>query len=253
MPELKAVLTSLDGVDETVKGFYTRADDGRYVLNVSGVDEMPAVVGLKRAKNELLDEKKQLQAKLEAFGDLTPEKVEELRKAAEGKGASADKKVQELEAKLAEVSKAAQLEIQKAKDEAEKARQAYHNSFIEGEIVKALAEVKGSPKLLTDVMKRAVQVKEQDGKLAVVVLGKDGQPRIKDSQGNPFGLVDLAMELREDPEYGRAFEPSGKTGSGAPADGGSRRDGNVVTFDRNDPLAWGQYVDQVVKGEATPS
>ena len=45
---LKTVLDTLDGVDDALKGFYTEAD-GKYVLDVEGIDAHPAVANLKTA------------------------------------------------------------------------------------------------------------------------------------------------------------------------------------------------------------
>lgn len=45
---LKAVLPSLDGVDDALKAFYTEAD-GKFVLAVEGVDDHPEVANLRNA------------------------------------------------------------------------------------------------------------------------------------------------------------------------------------------------------------
>lgn len=45
---LKAVLDTLDGVDDAVKPFYSEAD-GRFVLKVEGVDDHPEVANLRNA------------------------------------------------------------------------------------------------------------------------------------------------------------------------------------------------------------
>lgn len=45
---LKALLETLDGVDDAVKPFYTEAD-GKFVLQVEGVDDHPEVANLKNA------------------------------------------------------------------------------------------------------------------------------------------------------------------------------------------------------------
>lgn len=257
MANLKAVLDSLDGVDESLHGFYKAGDDGKFVLNVTGIDQMPAVAGLKAKNTELLDEKKTVQEQLKAFGDVTPDDIAELRKKAEGKGSNTDaaKRVTELETQLEEVKKNAKAEVEKAQTEAASARDSYVNSFLDSEIVEALArkEVDGSPVLLKSVMRGRMTAKEVNGKLVPVVLGEDGKTeRIKDSQGNPMTAVDLALELKEDPQYGRAFAPSGNSGSGADSNptGGGGSGGAKTSFDRNDPLAWGQNAEGVAKGEA---
>jgi hypothetical protein len=46
------------------------------------------------------------------------------------------------------------------------------------------------------------------------VLGADGQPKIKDAQGNPFTLNDLVEQMKQDPTFQPAFGVSGASGSG---------------------------------------
>lgn len=45
---LKTVLETLDGVDDAVKAFYSEAD-GRFILQIDGVDDHPEVANLKNA------------------------------------------------------------------------------------------------------------------------------------------------------------------------------------------------------------
>lgn len=63
---LKAVLESLDGVDDAVKPFYSEAD-GRYVLKVEGVDDHPEVRGLVTANQTNAQKAKERQAKIETL------------------------------------------------------------------------------------------------------------------------------------------------------------------------------------------
>lgn len=210
---LAAKVTSLDAVPEAFRGEYKKSDDGSFYLDVNGVDDMPAVIGLKRSKQEILDEKKKVEDKLKAYGDDTPEKVAEYKKAAEGKE---PKDVKELQQKLDQVTQNAQREIQAAKDEAATATKSAEDYFAESEVTKALNELKGSSELLGHVMREAIKVERVNGKMVAKVI-KDGTARIKDAAGNPFTVLDLAAELKADPKYGRAFEPTGTTGSGAEA------------------------------------
>lgn len=256
MAKLQAVLRSLDDLDESLHDFYDKGDDGRFYLNVHGVDEMPAVVGLKKNKNDLLAEKKELQEQLEAIG-LSAEEAKELRERAEKAGDEDVEKVRaELQQQLEAVRTKAQQEVENAEAKAEKAMQAAKNYAIDAEVGRALNEAGGEPALLSHVMRDRLDARIREGdRLAfdVVVLGSDGQPKIKDSNSNPFTAVDLANELREDPKYQRAFEPSNKGGSGAdPAGRGGGDRGPTKTFDRSDPRAWGEHAEGIVKGEAAP-
>lgn len=244
---LKAVLASLDGLAESLQAEYTKGDDGRFYLSVEGVDDMPAVVGLRQSKQTILDEKKQLEKKLEALGVSTPEEIEALRTAAKQNNSD---KVKELEGKLAQASENAQKEIAKAKELAEAEQAAARSYFEDGEITRAISAAKGVPELLSHVVRGHIKTeRSDDGKFALRVLGKDGQPRIKNSNADPFGLDDLVAELRQDPKYGRAFEAEGKGGSGAlPSNGGG---GGGKTINAGDMDAFGANLEAIAKGDVT--
>jgi hypothetical protein len=74
---LKALLESLDGVDDAVKPFYAERD-GKFVLDVDGVDDHPDVANLKNAYQRTKDDREK--AKQEAATLKT--QIEELRKGA---------------------------------------------------------------------------------------------------------------------------------------------------------------------------
>lgn len=241
---LKAVIQSVDGLDEGLQGHYRKGDDGRFYLDVEGVDDMPAVVGLKTKAGELLAEKKALQEQLRAFGDVTPEGVVELREAAKKAGGE---RVTELEAKLAQASQAAQQEIQKAKEAAEGEAAAARNYFRNAEAVRAITAHRGNPELLSHIVLQHIDVKKgENGAFESRVLGRDGQPRIKDSAGTSFTVDDLVAELKADSRYAGAFEK--RQGSDAPP-GGVAGGGGTRTIPRNDPLAFGQNLEAIAKGE----
>lgn len=245
---LKAVLASLEGINEALQAEYTQGEDGRFYINVEGVDDMPAVAGLKKKNAELLDKSVKYKQQLDAYG-ATPEEVAALRESA---GKDSGKRVQELEDKLAKASEAAQREIQLAKEEAKAERDAARMYFEDGEINRAIGGAKGVPELLSHVVRQHIKSERgDDGKFALKVLGKDGQARIKDSAGNPYSLDDLVMELKADPKYGRAFEPEGKGGSGAEPSGGGSGGGGGKTIRAGDREAFGANLEAIAKGEVT--
>jgi hypothetical protein len=241
---IKAVLASLDGVDEALKAHYAAGEDGRFYAAVEGIEEMPAFASQRAKAVELLDEKKKLQQKFEALGVSTPEEITALKEAATKAGG---KQVEELQAKLAQASEAAQKEIAKAKEEAEAERGAARSYFKQGEITRAISAHKGVPELLAHVVDQHLDVQRTDSGFALRVLGKDGQPRVKNSAGDAFGLEDLVAELKADPKYGRAFEPDGKTGSGAaPESGGGI---GAKTVRAGDLESFGANLEAIAKGD----
>lgn len=232
---LKAVLDSLDGVDEALGAYYAKNEgDGRFYLNVEGVEAMPAVSGLKSKNRELLDEVKSLKQLRDEYG-MTPEEVAKLKERAESIGNGGDKalqkRIEELEAENAQIRENAKKEIATATETAEADQAAARKYFLDGEITRAITAAKGVPELLSHVVESQLEVERgNDGAFKLRVLGRDGQPRIKDSQGNPFGLDDLVTELRQDARYGRAFEPDGRGGSGAQGSSGGAAGAAVNPF-----------------------
>lgn len=60
---LKTVLEKLDGVDDVIKAFYTEVD-GKFVLQIEGVDQHPDVANLKSAFEKVKGSEKELKTKL---------------------------------------------------------------------------------------------------------------------------------------------------------------------------------------------
>lgn len=264
---IPSVVASLDQAPEKFRTDYRKGDDGRFYLDVENVDEMPAVSGLKNKVSQLLDEKKKLEqaysvlgsvedlqkmkTQLSAFGDLTPEKIEELKKKADGRH-HADVEIirREAEAKITQISENAAREVKKAQEDAESANRAASDFYAGEQIASALAKTGGSTVLLEHVMRDGVQVKRDNGKFSISVVDAKGNARFKDSQGNAMTLVDYALELKKNPEYAPAFQPSKRSGSGSEGGGDGSPSGGTSSFDRSDPLAWGQNAEKIVKGEA---
>lgn len=70
---LKAVVDSLDGVEDAIQGLYTEAEDGKYYLSVDGVDALPQVRGLVttlRRFKEVAPDASRLKSKLDRLSEL---------------------------------------------------------------------------------------------------------------------------------------------------------------------------------------
>jgi hypothetical protein len=55
---------------------------------------------------------------------------------------------------------------------------------------------------------------EEDGDFKVQVVDASGNPRVN-GKGEFLSIADLVGEMRQSEVFGRAFEPTGTTGSGA--------------------------------------
>ena len=99
--------------------------------------------------------------------------------------------------------------------------------LVDAAAMEAITENGGRPKLLLPHVKSAVKVIEEDEKFHVRVVGPDGSPRMN-SKGEFLGIKDFVKELREIDDYAPAFNGTGTTGSGTPANRGQTRPGSFI-------------------------
>jgi hypothetical protein len=103
-------------------------------------------------------------------------------------------------------------------------QQSLESYLIEAEAGRILAEAKGSAALLMPHIKSSVKVFNEGGKYVVRVVDSEGDPRISAQTGTAMSIADLVNELKNHNEFGKAFDPSGTTGSGTrPGNAGTPR------------------------------
>jgi hypothetical protein len=113
---LKAVLESLEGVDDAIKPFYTEAE-GKFTLAVEGVDDHPEVANLRNAYTRTKEDREK--ARTEAA--TLKSQIEELKKGAPDTAATQAKLAQmqeQLEAATAQAQEWQGRFTAKARDEA---------------------------------------------------------------------------------------------------------------------------------------
>jgi hypothetical protein len=96
--------------------------------------------------------------------------------------------------------------------------------MIESEARAVIAELKGSPELLLPHVREQCQLLEEDGAFVVRVVDKEGDPR-SDGKGGWMDIKALVAEMKASQAYGRAFESSGKQGSGTQPGTGNKSGG----------------------------
>jgi hypothetical protein len=69
---LKTILETLDGVDDAVAAFYTE-DDGKYILQVEGVDEHPDVANLRNAYQRTKADREQAKTEVKTLSQQLAE------------------------------------------------------------------------------------------------------------------------------------------------------------------------------------
>ncbi|TGE04635.1 hypothetical protein [Hymenobacter fodinae] len=107
--KLKSVIDTLDGVDEALKAAYTEKD-GKFYLNVEGIDSHPEVVGLKKSLTTVRDEKKAADARAAAAEDRLaglPDDftVEEYNRLKDGGSGNVDQRLADQRARLEDAHK----------------------------------------------------------------------------------------------------------------------------------------------------
>lgn len=219
---IKAIV---DEVPEGMADHYTKREDGKFQLAIEAPEgwALEDVSGLKSAFSKEMENRKALERKVKAFGDLDPDHAREaVAKWNEFKDIDpkkdADRIAQEkFEALQGQLGKKHQAEIQAREESNKKLRGQLEHLMVDAAATAALAEAGGSVDLLLPIIRSQTKVTEDDdGSLTVQVLGQDGSPRITSKAGDSgmMTINELVQELRQSEKYGRAFDASGRSGSG---------------------------------------
>ena len=240
---LKAVLDTLEGLDESLHGLYKEAD-GKFYLDLEGVEEHPSTKGLKVV---LEDQKKKTKAEhakvvaateaLKAFDDLDPEEAREALKKLQELGDKdridqgefkqlLEDRVAEVTAKLERTNAARLAELQKTNDvlvgERDDATGSLSRHKI-GDVITAAALESGIKKSLLRHLKRdAMEVFTiRDGEIGA--WDEDDILRT-DSKGGALTPATYVTDyLTDNPDF---VDTSRGSGAGGPGDS---RGGNSGT------------------------
>ena len=199
---LKFQLDTLEGVDESVRAFYTEKD-GKYVLGIEGLPQPEDVSGLKSKVEELLAEKKSEADKRKAAEEQARlEREEALRKSGN---------VEELEKSWSEKYSRRETELAGQLESERNTLQGQIRDLTVGrtatEIATTLA-IPGSAKALLPHIERRLSVEQRDGKPTVVVLDQAGKL-------SATTLEELKSEFTKDPAFGPLIAGSKASGGGA--------------------------------------
>lgn len=208
---LKFILDSLDGLDENQAAMYKKTDDGKFQLQVDGLED---VSGLKAQRDSLLNEKKEAQRKAD-------EAAEAARIARE----EAARKSGDTEA----LEKSWQEKLTKREAELQSKIDALNGS-INGMTVEATAKqlatelaVDGSADILFPHIKARLAAEQRDGQFITAVRDADGKP-------SAASLDDLKTEFAGNKAFAPIIRASNASGGGANAGntgGGGANTGNM--------------------------
>lgn len=245
MAKLKAVLESLDGLDESLQGFYTESADGKFRLDAEGVED---VSGLKSA---LAKEKKRRQDLESQVPDgFNPDEYKQMkadREKLEREQLEAKGRWDQLEKQLVGKYEQRLTDAQKEKDGVQNAMERY---LIDAAAASELAKHSDTPKLLMPHIKSVMKVVQEDGQYhARVIDPTSGTVRVspKGQGSTPMDLSELIDEMKQSKDYAPAFRGTGSSGSGATRSvaGG----GNSKTIAAGDDSAFLANLDGILKGE----
>lgn len=239
---LPATVDRLEDLPEAVREHYVATEDGRFRLDAEGVED---VAGLKSALEKERAARKALKAELAAREEPAPES--EVEAAPGDEAASDDEPV--ATGPVAEPAPAAEPDPEPAAASGPDPRQAALEArLIDAEARAALQAARGVPELLLPVLRDRLAVAEDGaGGFAVRVVDAAGAPlRREGGDGDFLTVADLIEGLRADPVYGRAFDGSGKGGSGAPTAG--RGEAGPLTISADDPRAIARHVADIAAG-----
>lgn len=242
---LKAVLPSLDGIDEQLHSLYAKGEDGSYYLDIEDIKPHPSTRPLANTLEKYKRDMKQLQETVKKFDGIDIEKYNELLEAEEsGKSKKEGGENQAVADKLKErLTAQFQAEIGK-KDEILSKKEAAIRKLVLDNALSAAIEKAG----VKAEYRTAVKAMMRERQLDVSEDGDDYIGVFKTDLGD-VPIAEYINTWSQSDEASHYLPADRKSGSGAPS-GGNRSGGSVATFDRNDPLAWGQNLDKLAKGEA---
>jgi len=235
--KLKVTADEWKSLDEGIKGLYEEKDGG-YVLSIDGLEDTNGLKSALEKERKARSEYERAVRKYEGLGK-SPDEIAELVKAQEESEKSKLEQKGEWEKLKAQLLDSHKKELT-ARDEAvQKMKGTLESYLVDAAATEAIAAAKGIPQLLLPHVKSAVKVIEEDGKYQVRVVGPDGSPRMN-AKGEFLGIKDFVSEMRESEIFSRAFEGTGTTGSGTPANRGSVRPGSFILSreDARDPMKY---------------
>lgn len=203
---LKSILESLDGLSEDIKKEYTEKD-GKFYLDIEGLDEHPGVGALKRAKDHEKSLRQKAETKVtELEGNLLAKdtEIEGLRT-----GAVPKDDVNALKTSYEQKLAAKETEFN---DRYGKLNGLVEKHMLDGKALELATEISTVPALLVPHIRGRLKLEEVDGQLSISVLDQTGKP-------SAASLDDLRKELLSNKNFAPIL--IGSKASGGGANGGS--------------------------------
>lgn len=238
---LKAMVTSLEDLEEPLRALYTKVSDTEYVLEVDDGDYKSKLSEFRDTNVALATKMKDLEGLKEKYKDVDLEKysaalsaVEELQKTKDKKLID-EGKIEELlqekterlradyEGKIDALSK----DLDKTKGLADKYTGLYSKQAIDGNVISTLAELKAeiNPGAMQDILARARNVWAVDDDSGDLRPSKNGNTMMGKDPNVALTMGEWATELVSEAPW--LFKGSQGGGAGGSGTGGSGN-GSVV-------------------------
>lgn len=218
-------LDTLEGLQEPVKALYIK-DESTNKFRFNPDAAVSSVMALLGKRDELLGEKRKFKdvAGVLEGRNLTPEQLKEILDGHAQKTVDAQKAAGNFEALRESLVKDYEGKLAKSKEREASLLSAVQKLLVTAEATRLLAdpELKGEASLLLPHIEQQARAVEENGQFRVQVFDPaSGNERF--ASGAAMTLKALIQEMKNDTRFARAFDGTGSSGSGAPAQGAQGR------------------------------
>ena len=208
-----------DALSEDMRKEYKENGEGTFLLDVTPVDghSLENTSGLRSSLEVERQSVRELKEQLKTFKDIDPDKARANEyKIKEMENWTPEQKVKDqVESQIAEVVKKHEGTIAEKDALFATLKAQLQNQLVTSEVTKAISEAKGSiPLLLPSIAKNVRMMRKDDGTFYAEVINAEGIARV-DQKGEPMSIASMVEEFRNDTNFARAFDGSGKSGSDA--------------------------------------
>lgn len=270
---LKAILKTLEGLDDKVKEHYKKKGD-QFILNVTSVDGLVLenVSGLKATvealrtsdRNMTQDLKnsteaiKQLEKKYEGIDPVAAKDA--LGKVEEIANWDGDTKIKEaieinerkMNAKMEELAKQNTEKVALLESDLADSQSQLQDAIVNSRIVEAISKEKGNIALLIPHVRQHVNmVKNGHGKWIPEVVSDKGDPRIGDAQGTPMTVEQFVQEMKTKEDFAAAFPGANASGTGKTGseESGHREAGDETVIKASDDKGMSKNLEDIAAGK----
>lgn len=240
--------------DEDVEaGVFKLSQDEKVGTAVQALTSLSVALEKSRREHDNVKKKVVDLSSLEDFG-MTPDEILEtfttrLSESAKAGDSDVTKKIEKIRADMT-AGFVKESEGKEARIEGLKGQLYTH--LVESKVMSALATAKGDTDLAPPFVQKNVRVEEEDGKLTVLVVDDDGQPRFS-ATGNPMSIAERVEEMKAEPKYKPLFHSDVGSGGGGTPPGGSPNRSTIPKADMtsHDKLKAGLDKQQFKKASGT--